>query len=234
MKRVLLLAVLAAVIILTGGAALYAMRAEEPVETAQIQRSTPAPGAAATPPAAPASSELLAAGPLEDQVLGQPNAPVTIVEYASLTCPHCATFHNETFAALKQRYIDQGKVRFIFREFPLDNYATAGFLLARCSGEGKYFPVIEAFFKQQRALLAAPDPFAWIQEFAKQIGFTQESMEDCLTNQELLDGVIAMRQRASEKFGVSSTPTFFVNGKIKRGALTMQELEKEIEPLLKS
>ncbi len=95
----------------------------------------------------------MAPGPLPDQVLGEASAPITIIEYASLTCPHCAAFQKETFPALKERYIDTGKVRYIFREFPLDNYATAGFMLARCGGDGKYYPIIDAFFAKQNELL---------------------------------------------------------------------------------
>jgi protein-disulfide isomerase len=134
----------------------------------------------------------------------------------------------------EKRYIDTGKVRFIYRDFPLDQYATAGAMLARCGGEGKYFPIVDAFFEQQQGLLTAQDPFEWLQNFGKQVGFTKESLEACLSNQELMDNVIAVRQRASEKFGVNSTPTFFINGKVVRGAMTIEEFEKEIEPLVKS
>src|SRR5690606_31547593 len=132
---------------------------------------------------------------------------------------------------VKERYVDTGKVRFIFRDFPLDNFAMAGSMLARCGGEGKYFPIVDAFFEQQKSLAPGSDAFEWLQSFAKQVGFTEESFEACLSNRELQDNLTAVRQRASEKFGVSSTPTFFINGKIRRGALTIEEFEKEIEPL---
>jgi protein-disulfide isomerase len=239
MRRFLVPA-LVAVVVVVAGAAIYLRSSPTSTllsDAAQAQtRSTPAPGAAAADDskAGASSSELLAAGPLEDRVLGKADAPVTIVEYASLTCPHCAAFHEETFPQLKAKYIDAGKVRFIFREFPLDNYATAGFMIARCAEADKYFPIVDAFFKQQRNLMGAPDPYVWMQGFAKQVGFTQETLEGCLTNQPLMDAVLATRQRASEKFGVNSTPSFFINGKISRGAMSMQELEKEIEPLLRS
>ena len=193
-----------------------------------------APGGEPETAAAINADDLLAPGPLPEQVLGDPNAPVTIVEYASLSCSHCREFHEKTFPEVKKRYIDTGKVRFIFRDFPLDQYATAGSMMARCAGEGKYFPVIAAFFAQQQGLLTAQDPFEWLQNFGKQVGFTKESLEACLSNQELMDNVIAVRQRASEKFGVSSTPTFFINGKVVRGGITIEEFEKEIEPLVKS
>jgi protein-disulfide isomerase len=190
-------------------------------------------GSTETPQPATNTSDLMTAGPLPDIALGKADAPVTIVEYASLTCPHCAAFHKETFPALKSNYIDTGKVRYIFREFPLDNYATAGFMLARCADQSKYYPILDAFFAQQRAFLDAADPFTWIQGFGKQVGFTQESMDACLSNQDLLDNVMAVRQRASEKYGVSSTPSFFINGKISRGGMGIEELSKQIDPLVK-
>ena len=171
---------------------------------------------------------------MPEQVLGDPNAPVTVVEYASLSCSHCAEFHEKTFPEVKKRYVDTGKVRFIFRDFPLDNFAMAGSMLARCAGEGKYFPVVDAFFQQQKNLTSTQDPFQWLQNFAKQVGFTEESFEACLSNQDLQDNLTAVRQRASEKFGVNSTPTFFINGKIERGAMTIEEFEQKIDPLLKS
>jgi protein-disulfide isomerase len=200
--------------------------------------STPATAEARTPApsAGPGVSmdELLAPGALPDQVLGNANAPVTVVEYASLSCSHCREFHDKTFPEVQKRLIDTGKIRFIYRDFPLDQYATAGAMLARCS-EGKYFPIVDAFFAQQDGLLSSGEnAFKWLQDFAKQVGFTQETMEACLSNQGLMDNILAVRQRASEKFGVSSTPTFFFNGKIKRGALTIEEFEAELATLPKN
>lgn len=227
--------VLAALVAL--GAVFFLTREGDPViAQAPTETESSAPGEEGQPPAAnPGAeaeganvSELMEPGPLPDIALGEADAPVTIVEYASLTCPHCATFHRDTWPVLKERFVDKGQVRYVFREFPLDNYATAGFMLARCSEEQNYYPIIEAFFAQQDGLLSAPDPFAWIQNFGRQVGFTQESLEACLGNQELLDNVMGVRQRASERFGVNSTPTFFINGKIRRGALSIEELEKEI------
>ena len=144
--------------------------------------------------------ELYKAGPLGDKVLGSDSAPVTIVEYASVTCPHCATFHQKTYPALKSKYIDTGKVKLIFREFPTQPaaVATAGFMLAR------------------------------------QAGFSQEKFDACLNDQKLAEQIQAVAQRGNEQFKVESTPTFFINGKKYVGALSMPELEKILEPLLKS
>jgi protein-disulfide isomerase len=165
--------------------------------------------------------------------LGDEKAPVTIIEYASMTCPHCATFHEKTYPELKKRYIDTGKVRFIFREFPLDPLAAAGFMLARCAGPDKYFPLVETLFAKQREWVVQK-PLAPLLAIAKQAGFTQESFEQCLANQKVLDGIDNVRQRAVQKLNVSSTPTFFINGKIVRGAMTIEDIEKEIGPYLKS
>lgn len=181
----------------------------------------------------PSATDLAVAGPLGDEVLGKADAPVTIIEYASMTCGHCATFHNKTYPVLKQRYIDTGKVKYILREFPLDPLAAAGFMLARCAGKDKYYPMIEVLFQKQNEW-AVQQPIPPLTAIAKQAGFTQEKFESCLSDQKILDGIEATRARGSEKLGVNSTPTFFVNGKVMRGAVSIEDLEKEILPLLKS
>jgi protein-disulfide isomerase len=181
---------------------------------------------------APDAQELAIAGPLGDKVEGKADAPVTIIEYASTTCGHCATFALETFPKLKSEYIDTGKVRFILREFPLDPLSAAGFMIARCAPEDKYFAAVDLLFKEQKQWAYSDKPVEGLQNLVKQIGFTQQSFEACLTNQELLDGVNAVRQRAAEKFGVNSTPTFFINGKIQRGALSFENLKKILDPLV--
>ena len=176
---------------------------------------------------------LMEPGPLPDQVLGAADAPVTIVEYASMTCPHCAHFHETTFPELRKRYIDTGKVRFIFREFPLDPLAAAGSMLARCAGEGKFFPMVEMLFSQQKSW-AVQKPLPPLKQLAKQAGFTEQSFEQCLANQKLLDDIEKTRERASTKFGVGSTPTLFINGEKHAGALSIEDLEKKIQSYLKS
>lgn len=178
-------------------------------------------------------AEIAKAGPLGDEVVGKQDAPVTIIEYASMTCGHCAAFHNTTYPELKKRYIDTGKVRYILREFPLDPLAAAGFMLARCAGKDKYYPMVEILFEKQKEW-AVQQPLPPLTAIAKQAGFMQERFEQCLSDQKILEGIEATRTHAAEKLGVNSTPTFFVNGKILRGAVTIDELAKEIEPLLKS
>jgi protein-disulfide isomerase len=177
--------------------------------------------------------DLMKPGTLPDQAVGAAEAPVTIVEYASMTCPHCAHFHETTYPELKKRYIDTGKVRFIFREFPLDPLAAAGSMLARCAGDGKYYPMIETLFSQQKTW-AVQKPIPPLLAIAKQAGFTQQSFEQCLANQKLLDDIEKGRERAATKFGVNSTPTLFINGERVTGALSIEDLEKKIQPHLKS
>jgi protein-disulfide isomerase len=181
----------------------------------------------------PSAADLAVAGPLGDEVQGKADAPVTIIEYASMTCGHCATFHTKTYPVLKSRYIDTGKVKYIMREFPLDPLAAAGFMLARCAGPDKYYPMIEVLFQKQDQW-AVQQPIPPLTAIAKQAGFSQEKFESCLSDQKILDGIEATRTRGSEKLGVNSTPTFFVNGKMLRGAVTIEELEKEILPAIKS
>jgi protein-disulfide isomerase len=178
-------------------------------------------------------TELLVPPVLGDMALGKSDAPVTIVEYASMTCPHCAHFHETTYPELKKRYIDTGKVRFIFREFPLDPLAAGAAMLARCAGKDKYFPLIETLFHQQRQW-AVEKPIPPLMTIAKQAGFSEQSFNACLSDQKLLDSLTAERDRAAKSFGVSSTPTLFVNGKTHRGAASIEDLAKLIDPLLKS
>jgi protein-disulfide isomerase len=180
----------------------------------------------------PTAAELMAPGPIEDIWLGDEKAPVTIIEYASMTCPHCAHFSETTFPELKKRYIDTGKVRFIFREFPLDALAMATVMLARCAGKDKYFPMIETLFRQQKDW-AVQRPLPALMAIAKQAGFTEQSFEACLNDRKLQNNIETIRQTAAEKFGVNSTPTFFINGKIQRGGFGVEDFDKVIEPHLK-
>jgi protein-disulfide isomerase len=177
-------------------------------------------------------AELMKPGPLGDMSLGDEKAPVTIIEYASMTCPHCANFHETTYPELKKKYIETGKVRFIFREFPLDQLAAAAFMLARCGGKERYFPMVETLFQQQRTW-AVQRPLQPLMAIGKQAGLSEAGFNECLKNQQVLDGIEDVRKHAAEKLTVQSTPTFFVNGKQLRGAATLAEFEKEMAPYLK-
>lgn len=178
---------------------------------------------------------LMAPEALPDMVMGDPKAPVTMIEYASMTCPHCAHFQETTFPEIKKRYIDTGKVRYIAREFPLDRLAAAAFMLARCAGQddkSKYFALIDTMYRQQRTW-AVENPLPPLLAIAKQAGFTQESFDACLSNQKILDGIESVRQRAVNQFKVESTPTFFVNGVKVPGALAIEEFAKIIDAQVK-
>jgi len=183
--------------------------------------------------AAPSTAELMETGVLPDQILGKADAPVTVIEYASMTCGHCATFHTNTYPEFKKRYVDTGKVRYILREFPLDPLAAGAFMLARCAGKDKYYPLVETLFQQQRNWVVQK-PIEPLFAIAKQAGFTQQTFDACLQDQKMLDAIEWVRARGADKFKVDSTPTFFINGKIFKGALSIEDMAKAIDPLLKS
>ncbi len=168
---------------------------------------------------------------LPDNVMGSENAPITLLEYSSMTCPHCARFHTDVLPALKKKYIDTGLVKYIVREFPIDALATAAFMLARCSGKDKYFPLVEALYARQSEWVVQ-NPVAKLMELTKQVGFTKESFEKCLNDKKLEGQIIAIRERGSKEFGVNSTPTFFINGEKFSKAHTVEEFEKTFAPLL--
>jgi len=201
------------------------------------------PAAAAEVPAAEGDvdmAEVLKAGALPDMVLGEANAPVTIVEYMSTTCPHCAAFHNNTFDAIKAKYVDSGKVRFIVREFPFDPRAAAAFMLARCNPQdpsklteaAQYFPMLAMLMKQQETWAAAQDGREALMQMSKLAGFTEETFKACLTNQKLLDDVNTVRERGAKEFGVAATPTFLINGQRYSGDMSVDTMSALIDSKL--
>jgi protein-disulfide isomerase len=173
---------------------------------------------------------------LPDMVLGSKDATVTVTEYASMTCPHCAAFTEQVFPKIKEAFIDTGKIRFVFREFPLDIKAAAGSMLARCIAKDdapKYFAVIDLLFKQQNDWVMK-DTAATLTRIGKQAGLSQQAVEDCLKDQALLDKIAADQKFANEVLKVNSTPTFFINGEKLTGETSFEEFSKKITPLLKS
>ena len=173
---------------------------------------------------------------LPDMALGPANATVTITEYASMTCPHCADFNEKVFPKIKSKYIDTNKVRYVFREFPLDIKAAAGSMLARCIAKddsGKYFAVIEMLFKQQNDWVLK-NTTETLTRIGKQAGLSQQAVEDCLKDQALLDKIAADQKYAAEVLKVDSTPTFFINGEKIKGETSFEEFDKRIKALLKS
>ena len=173
---------------------------------------------------------------LPDMALGPANATVTITEYASMTCPHCAAFTETVFPKIKSEFIDSGKIRFVFREFPLDIKAAAGSMLARCIAKddsGKYFAVVDLLFKQQNDWVTK-NTTETLTRIGKQAGLSQQAVENCLKDQALLDKIAADQKFASEVLKVNSTPTFFINGEMVKGETSFEEFDKKIKSLLKS
>jgi protein-disulfide isomerase len=177
-------------------------------------------------------ADLMAPGPLPDHVLGSSTATATIVEYASMTCSHCAAFAVLTYPYLKKEFIDTGKVRYVAREFPLDALAAAASMLIRSVDADRYYPVMELLFKEQRQWLS--DRIQPLMTFAvTRLEYTENSFNECLANKDLLDRIMQMRDNAV-KFGVSSTPTFFINGNKFGGNMTTRQLEDRVAPYLKT
>ena len=161
-----------------------------------------------------------------DMELGAKDAPVTIIEYASMTCSHCANFHMGPFKELKAKYIDTGKVRIIFREFPFDPVALQASMLARCVGEKRYFGMLNVLFKSQAKWANSSEPQQALAKIARLGGFTEARFKACMTNQELADMILKSRLNGSKKFGVDSTPSFIVNGVKTSGNMTVTEWDK--------
>ncbi len=176
-------------------------------------------------------AEFATPGPLGDKGLGDPGAPVMLVEYASLTCSHCGSFHNETFDALKEKYIDTGKVYFVLREFPLDSLALAASMIARCGAEDAYFDIIDTMFTEQAnwAWIENPGPalFALVEPF----GLDDAAVNACLNDQEILEGIVANAKRGHD-YGVAGTPAFFFNGLLRAGPMTIDRLDEILGPML--
>jgi protein-disulfide isomerase len=162
----------------------------------------------------PSMVELMRVGPLEEMVMGSADAPNTIVEYASMTCSHCADFQTDVFPELKAKYIDTGKAKYMLREFPLDTLATAAFMVARCSGSDRYYPMVDALFETQ-SVWAVPGSEGKdkLLQISRQAGFSKERFDECLADKELFKKIVDVRDRGHEAFQIDSTPTFFVNGK---------------------
>lgn len=200
-----------------------------------IYVAAPSDDAAAAPgtPDTAFEQELMVAGPLGDMAMGDPGAPVTMVEYASLTCSHCADFDIQVLPKIQENYIETGKVYYILRDFPFDPIATAAFMLSHCAGSERYFGFIDVLYRQQAKWAFTPTPMEDLKALARQGGISDESFDACMKNQEIFDHVKQVALRGAKTFGVRSTPTFFVNGEKIEGALPWNEFEPLIEKALK-
>jgi protein-disulfide isomerase len=192
------------------------------------------PGQQAAAPGAPQEAAKGAPDKVRDDdfVLGSPDAPVTLIEYASLTCPHCARFHTAVLPKFKAEYIDTGKVRLVYRDFPLDGMALRASALARCAGKERFFGFIELLFRRQQAWAASDDAMAALGQVAALGGLTEEDVGACFKDTEILKRIAAQKLEAEQKFNINSTPSFVLNGRKLEDAGSFEDLKKAIDPLL--
>ena len=168
----------------------------------------------------------------EDFSLGKDIAPVTVIEYSSLTCPHCAQFHQAAFPVLKSEFIDTGKVRFVFRDFPLDQVALSGSMVARCAGRNKFFAFIDTLFAQQTGWANDPNPLEALSRIARLGGLSQANFNKCLKDKKIADKIIKQRMNGDKIFAINSTPTIIINGRKFSGGLSVEQLRALLSKLL--
>lgn len=186
------------------------------------------PAETAAPAQEDLTTKLMEPGPIEDIVLGDADAPNVIVEYASMTCPHCAHFHTKIFPEVKAKYVDTGKARFVFREFPLDGLAVRASMLARCAPQDRYYPTLTRFFEAQETwAIPGEDGMKALQTVAEDAGISKEAFDACMADKALFDKIVAIRTKANEEYGVTSTPSLFVNGRRLSGP-TLENVETAI------
>ncbi len=179
--------------------------------------------AQATPPTPDAEFGEIAIA-ADDFVIGDASAPVTIIEYASLTCPHCAQFHTQVLPALKKELIETGKVRLVYRDFPLDQEALVGSILARCAGRDRFFAFVDVLFRDQSNWSRAQNPVQALAQIARLGGIGKDKFQSCLSDQKLQESILKQRLEGNQKYQVNSTPTLFINGKKFSGGLTLDQI----------
>lgn len=170
--------------------------------------------------------------PLPEMSLGNTKAPVVVINYSSLTCGHCAQFHNTVFPEIKKKYIEPGLVRIIFRDYPADQVSLQAHQLAWCKGELKYLDFVKLLYSTQEKWLQADDPIIALKSIAVQNGVTEEQFKACIKDQELMDKIIQLRLEGQKKYNITATPTIIINAKIYSRALTSDEFKEIVEPLL--
>jgi protein-disulfide isomerase len=213
-------------IVAAGAAAFIALIALSAFSTRGNHANAAEETAAPTPTAGPAAESTL-----PEMSLGKADAPVTIIEYSSLSCPHCAAFHKDVLPALKSEYIDTGKVRYVVREFPLNDAALAGSVIARCLDPSRYFAFTDLLFSKQEEWAFKEDAFTPLKRLARQAGMSEDQFNKCIDDEALQKKILAVREQGSKE-GVNATPSFFVNGKLLKGAPTLQALAEAVKPYL--
>ena len=189
------------------------------------------PAEAAAPRAQLADAQAGLSITKDDQILGNANAPITIIEYASLTCPHCAHFANEVLPELKKKWIDTGKAKLVLRDYPLDEPALRAAMIARCAPPDRYYAYIDTFFGSQEKWVTARDYRDALARLVKLGGMSREEFDNCLKNTALENKIVEGRLIASKELDVNSTPTFFINGTRFTGAPTVEEFDKVLSGL---
>jgi len=184
----------------------------------------PAPGAPPAPVASTPETSALASVQPNDHVLGDPKAPITVIEYASLTCSHCAHFHTQILPEIKKKWIDTGKVKLVYRDFPLDQVAAKAAQIAECAGNDRYFGVLDIIFRGQPQWAASADPLAELAKPLRIAGMGENEIKACLANEAMSNAVIN-DYKGGEAMGVNSTPTLFINGQLYRGSRSVEELD---------
>ncbi len=192
----------------------------------------PAPGPAPVAVAATADKAALMGVLPTDHVLGDPKAPVTIIEYASLTCSHCAHFHTQILPDLKKKWIDTGKVKLVYRDFPLDQIAVKAAQIAECVGNDKYFGVLDIIFRGQPQWATGADPIAELAKPLRIAGLGEAEIKSCLANDAMLNAVLN-DYRSGETLGVNATPTLFIGGQLYRGSRSVEDIDAALVKLVK-
>ncbi len=169
---------------------------------------------------------------LETKSIGNKEAPIKMLEFASLTCGHCAKFHNEVLPVIKEKYILTGKIYFTYKDFPLDKFALKASIISRCSGNDNYFKFLDVFYKKQSSWTRTKDPFKSLLKIAKIGGIKDEEIKVCVGNKSIEDGLLKDRLNSSKKYDITATPTLYFNGKKYKGDLTLEALELKINSIL--
>jgi protein-disulfide isomerase len=180
---------------------------------------------------APAQQAINPAAALQERSIGSPDAPVTVIEYFSLTCPACASFHNDVYGDLKAKYVDTGKLRFVYREFPRDGVDLRAGMMARCADPRRYAGLVQVLYKNQPKWTRSNDPVGELAKIGRLAGIDDATFQSCIANEELANSLLAKRQTASS-LGVQSTPTFEIDGQLYPGSRSIEEFSEIIDPLL--
>ena len=176
--------------------------------------------------------EIINAKTNEEIYLGNKDAKVTVIEYASMTCIHCANFHKDIYPKIKENYIDTNKIKFIYRDFPLDKQALFGSVLAKCAPKEKYFDFVKLILSTQKKWVTSDDTFIdKLKNIGKLAGLTESKINNCFKDEQIVDNIINIRTFAERKYNISSTPSFIINNK-KYSAMSYENFEKIIENLI--